>query len=244
MTNLNNEIKEIHPIMFQLIIFVIGVLSAWYWWTKLKAMTPSAKSSYIRWSAFWIVLAIALVLVRTGTMHWIGAGLAALLPLISFLFKWGRRALPIVRILSRFKTVPSQFKTKSLAVTINFSNQHMDGKVLTGAFVDKLLSELTIEQLDILASEFKKNDRESAALLYAYRLRNGNSKTQEQDKFTSQELSGLSVEEARDILGVTAESSSDDIIKAHKRLMQRLHPDRGGSGYLAAKINAAKDTLI
>jgi DnaJ-class molecular chaperone len=39
-------------------------------------------------------------------------------------------------------------------------------------------------------------------------------------------------------------ASKEDVIKAHKRLMQRLHPDRGGSDYLAAKINAAKDKLV
>ncbi|HAU01465.1 MAG TPA: molecular chaperone DnaJ, partial [Porticoccaceae bacterium] len=42
----------------------------------------------------------------------------------------------------------------------------------------------------------------------------------------------------------TPEASKEEIIKAHKRLIQRLHPDRGGSDYLAAKINAAKDSLM
>ena len=165
-------------------------------------------------------------------------------PLFSFLFKWGRRALPIMRILGRFKTIPSQFTTKSLTVTINFSTQHMDGKVLTGSFSEKLLSELTTEELDSLALELKANDRESAALLYAYRFRRGGSNSRKQDNFSNQDLAGISVEEAREILGVTEGDSSENIIKAHKRLMQRLHPDRGGSGYLAAKINAAKDRLV
>ena len=47
-----------------------------------------------------------------------------------------------------------------------------------------------------------------------------------------------------DILGIPKTASKDEILKAHKRLMQRMHPDRGGSDYLAAKINAAKDQLI
>ena len=57
-------------------------------------------------------------------------------------------------------------------------------------------------------------------------------------------FSDLSNEEALKILGLQPGASKEDIGKAHKRLMQRLHPDRGGSDYLAAKINAAKDQLL
>ena len=54
----------------------------------------------------------------------------------------------------------------------------------------------------------------------------------------------MTAAQAREILGVKAGASKEDIIKAHKRMMQKVHPDRGGSDYLAAQINQAKDTLL
>jgi len=48
---------------------------------------------------------------------------------------------------------------------------------------------------------------------------------------------------ALEILGLSERATRDDVHKAHRKLMQKMHPDRGGTEYLAKKINAARDYL-
>ena len=54
----------------------------------------------------------------------------------------------------------------------------------------------------------------------------------------------MTTEEAYDILGLEAGASDEDIKTAHHELMGKIHPDKGGSTYLATKINQAKDVLL
>ena len=54
----------------------------------------------------------------------------------------------------------------------------------------------------------------------------------------------MTADEARQVLGIKPGASKEEIIQAHKRMMQKVHPDRGGSDYLAAQINEARDTLL
>lgn len=56
--------------------------------------------------------------------------------------------------------------------------------------------------------------------------------------------SQLTEEEAWQLLGLQPGAAREEIIQAHKRLIQKLHPDRGGNDYLAAKLNAARDLLL
>ena len=58
------------------------------------------------------------------------------------------------------------------------------------------------------------------------------------------QVQDISREDAAAILGVDVNASENEILEAHKKLMHKIHPDRGGSDVLAAQINAARDVLL
>ena len=60
----------------------------------------------------------------------------------------------------------------------------------------------------------------------------------------SSSLSSMTIQQAREILEVSIDATADDIQAAHRRLIQKIHPDQGGSDYLAAQVNRAKDLLL
>ncbi len=230
--------------MAKLVVLLAIIIGLWYWWTYQRRLPNNKRRPFLWKSAFWLVLGTAVYLVLSGRMHWLGAVIAAIIPVAKALFIWGSRALPLLRMAGRFKSTPSQFRTQSLLVTINFANGQISGEILTGDFAGKQLSELSSDELQTLMEQLKNTDRESYILLQAYLLRSGSSNYQSSDSYQPNNYTELSENEAYEVLGLPTTASKDEVIKAHKRLMQRLHPDRGGSDYLAAKINAAKDKLI
>jgi hypothetical protein len=143
----------------------------------------------------------------------------------------------------------SHVRTAALEMELDHDTGQLDGVVLAGRFDGKPLGDLSeLELYDLLAE--LADDPESRQLLETYldgRLPLWRDHVQADvgDGETRSPASGpMSKQEAYQVLGLEAGASAADIRKAHRRLMQRLHPDLGGSSFLAARINEAKDVLL
>jgi len=199
---------------------------------------------------FWVfgvsaVLILSVLLFATGRMHWIGVAIAALIPLSKSLILWLIRLAPVAKLMGR-NMGPSTLTTKGIKATFNFATGEVHGEIKTGPHAGSSLNELKKEQLEEQLSFFQQTDKQSAMLLKAYLLRAGMGDfSRSSGGSDSQvETGSMSREEAFLVLGLSDGADEDDIKKAHKRLIQKIHPDRGGNEYLAAKINQARDLLL
>lgn len=140
----------------------------------------------------------------------------------------------------------STIRTAYLLMELDHDSGNMDGEVLQGKFTGKQLTQLELEQLIELHHECQA-DADSLQVLEAYLDRTRDEwrdQVKESQAPPAQEEATMTRQLALEILGLQEDASDEEIIKAHRSMMQRLHPDRGGSDYLAKKINTAKDFLL
>jgi len=122
----------------------------------------------------------------------------------------------------------------------------MRGRVLAGRHQGAELERLDVKTLAAMLGEI---DDESRALLVAYLDRRDPtwSEHAQADAAAGRHAASsgkMSEQEAYQILGLQPGATADDISRAHRTLMKKLHPDQGGSTYLAARINEAKEILL
>ncbi|MEX0852485.1 MAG: DnaJ domain-containing protein [Bauldia sp.] len=143
----------------------------------------------------------------------------------------------------------STVRSAYLEMRLDHDSGGIGGRVVAGSRSGSALDDLDEAALLDLLTEIGR-DGDSAALLESYldRRMPGWREHVEADSTArpggTANAGAMTDEEAYEILGLSSGASDAEIRSAHRRLMKRLHPDQGGSTFLAAKINQAKDRLL
>jgi len=246
----------VHPLGIILLgtITLVGML-----WLRSKP-PKQRRAATIKLIVLLVTLGL-LYLAITGRLHWLGALVAALLP-------FARRLIPLLRFLpligSIFKSRrgsanpkhrsdgnQSEIETRLLHMTLDHDSGVMYGTVLQGPLRGRELGDLEEQEFLDLLDYCRQHDEESGRVLEAYLDKRFGESWRVDDHGQQQSHSNgnndggpLTRDEAYEVLGLSPGASEEEIIQAHRKLMQKVHPDRGGSTYLAARINEAKDCLL
>jgi hypothetical protein len=140
----------------------------------------------------------------------------------------------------------SSVRAAWVEMQLDHDTGEMNGSVLKGSHAGSSLDQLGRDELATLYQEAAGEDPESGRLIEAYLDRRFGPewRSGERQHGGAQEHAAMSRDEALKILGLKDGASEDEIRSTHRRLMMQIHPDRGGSDYLAAKINQARDVLL
>ncbi|MGA8261070.1 MAG: DnaJ domain-containing protein [Arenicellales bacterium] len=243
--------------MLRLILLFAVVVATVVFVNWLLKEDPKRVAASLRRGALWVVAGLALLLVVTGRLPWLFGLVAAAVPVVGRLLSSLLRYAPLFNqayghyqnararsTAGATGTGSSQVSSKYLRMTLSHDTGEMDGEILQGRFAGRRLSQLRIDDLLSLLEAYQADDGDSASLLQSYLDRYHNGWEQQGHRSQAGKSTAMSKDEAGQILGVSPGAPREEIIQAHRRLMQKLHPDRGGSDYLAAKVNQAKDLLL
>jgi len=243
------------PLTFLVIILAVV---AWFW---LRSQPASQRKPAIIKLVLFSGILMVVVMALTGRLHFLFALLGLLFPLLlRFLpgllgggrpggFGGGADG-------SEARTGnQSHVASDILNMTLDHDSGDMTGEILKGPMAGRALADLGEGEFIELLQYCRQHDEDSARLLETYLDRRFGDSWRADDAHTggdsgrgeseeSYRGGALSESEARDILGVEPDASRSDIIQAHRRMMQKMHPDRGGSNYFAARINEAKELLL
>jgi hypothetical protein len=141
----------------------------------------------------------------------------------------------------------SRVRSQYLDMLLDHDSGELTGRIVAGPFAGHELGEFDLAQLTAMIPGL---DAESVPLFESYLDRRFPAWRQnaQGDAAGGQRRSAaggkMTDEEAYQILGLQPGAGRDEISRAHRALMKKLHPDQGGSTYLAARVNEAKDTLL
>jgi hypothetical protein len=231
------------------VALVIGLFLIVY---GLANADPKTLKRVLKWLLVVLVLGGIAVLIVTrqwSIVSWLLFGL------VPFVIRW--RGLARMARSWRGPTPgqTSDVETKYLRMQLDHDTGQLGGTVLAGPHRGRRLDEMSENDLRDLLRECRVEDEPSVAILEAYldRVHGPDWRAQSagagdadagHERSRPQSSTSMTREEAYEILGLKPGATDAEIRDAHRRLMLKIHPDQGGSTYLAAKINQAKDLLL
>jgi hypothetical protein len=204
---------------------------------------PARLARIVKWTAIVVAVLVVIALIWSERFAMFLTPLAILLP------GWRRLRSMMSGLRGPSAARDSTVETRFIRMTLDHDTGAMSGTVLEGRFAGMRLGELRPPELLALLRECRAEDEEAARLLEAYLdrvLPNWHDEVAGEETRSGPPPSSpdVTVEEAYAILGLAPGADPEAIKGAHHRLMKQLHPDHGGTDYLASKINRARDVLL
>ncbi len=223
--------------------FLLGlvlVVAAFFLLRWFASAEPRQVRKFLFWAAGFVGLLVLIGLFTLGRQLLV----ALLLPLF-LLFLAQRPA----RARAKAERGPSpgrssDVRTRLLEMILDHDSGEMVGRVLEGPFAGQALEDLSPLDLLSLWRFCLSEDEQSARLIESYLDRRLGEAWREEAEAPAASASAMTRDEAFEILGLEPGAGEEEIRKAYRSLMQKYHPDQGGSDYLAAKINEAKALLL
>jgi len=232
-----------------------------------KKLLAEGRKGHIKIAVIVIGLVILLA-VATGRANVLLAPLGAAMALIT---RFGRFAPTLFRYFPQLRNIFGNFaqpmsgaansgagsanrgrsrvQTNTLVMLFDHATGDMNGTVKRGQFEGYQLSDLSVGELRNLHQYCSSADPEAMRLLNVYLARYhsqhfGGAGAGGAGDAATDTSSAMDDKEAYDILGLAPGATREQISQAHRSLIGKMHPDKGGSTYLATKINAARDQLL
>ena len=229
----------------QSLIIALAIAFGGYWLLRQFIATPATQAAgFMRKAGGVALIAVAGFLTLRGAFNAaipifiLGLGLLGMSGLFPGGFPWEQKSAG----------QRSRVATSLLAMELDHDSGRMEGTVLAGPYKGRLLSALSDTELNAFHRQCSSVNDQSRALFEAWldRSKAGWREAWNAGPGTAAASSSgkMSRAEALAVLGLKEGATADDVRAAHRRLMKEFHPDRGGSDYLAAKINQAKDVLL
>jgi hypothetical protein len=234
----------------RLILLLAVIAAIYYLLRRAQTVPPHKRRAEYTKLGLGIVLVVTVILAATGHMNWLGAAFTALLV-------FARQTLPLLLrwfpmlVSLRGKTAPaaghtSTVETTLLRMQLDHDSGALQGEILKGAFTGWHLADMDRQQLEQFLTYCRNEDTDSLRLLdsYLHQRFPGEAAFGGQQQAGPASVNTMGRAEALAVLGLQDGATEEEIVSAHRKLIQKLHPDRGGNDYLAAQVNLAKDLLL